>query len=345
MIRFLLGLFLLPSVEIINSKARQAAENRKSLNSNKAVDSFLCDLATSHKKFLWLIFFFTFLLFCKTTNSGFIQESNLIHHDLEIKLSDLQPRIRLLLNHRKQPELKTLSFVLDTGSNISLIRKNIFLPNGETKSFRLKSISGEINEEFSEVKLNLFDEKKNLISENFIFQSFDFSSKFTFDGILGNDALAKFDLFLEIPDSVFLLKPFPKESLTQFQVIPFVLSEGHIILEAKIGEFPCKLLLDTGAGISYLNSKKANELNLKIGGKASFMDLRGELQETIYHLGENLCVAENICQKKIELLSGNSIEDFLSTNGKIDGILGLNWIENYSILIDYQNLNLYIKQR
>ena len=234
---------------------------------------------------------------------------------------------------------------MDTGSNISLIRKNIFLPNGETKSFRLKSISGEIEEEFTEIGLNLFDEKRKLISENFIFQSFNFNSKFTFDGILGNDALAKFDLFIELPDNVFLIKPSIKKKLTEFRRIPFVLSDGHIILEAKIGSFPCRLLLDTGAGISYLNQKKAVELNLKIGGKASFMDLRGELQETIYHLGENLCVDENLCQKKIELLSGISIEDFLSSNGKLDGILGLNWIENYSILVDYQNLNLYIKQR
>ncbi|MBK7055921.1 MAG: hypothetical protein IPH52_12875 [Leptospiraceae bacterium] len=293
------------------------------------------------------LFFLLLLLFCKTTNSAFIQESNLEHHNLEIKLSDLQPRIKLLANHRKQPDLKSLSFILDTGSNISLIRKNIFLPesNGETKSFRLKSLSGEMEEESTEMKLNLFDEKRNLISENFIFQSFNFNSKFTFDGILGNDALAKFDLFIELPDSVFLIKPSFKKNLKEFKRIPFVLSEGHIILEVMIGKFPCKLLLDTGAGISYLNQKKAVELNLKIGGKASFMDLRGELQETIYHLGENLCVAENLCQKKIELLSGISIEDFLSTNGKLDGILGLNWIENYSILVDYQNLNLYIKQR
>ncbi len=294
------------------------------------------------KKYL---FFLLLLLFCKTTNSAFIQESNLEHHDLEIKLSDLQPRIKLLANQRKQPELKSLNFVLDTGSNISLIRKNIFLPNGKTKSFRLKSISGEIEEEFTEIGLNLFDEKRKLISENFIFQSFNFNSKFTFDGILGNDALAKFDLFIELPDNVFLIKPSIKKKLTEFRRIPFVLSDGHIILEAKIGSFPCRLLLDTGAGISYLNQKKAVELNLKIGGKASFMDLRGELQETIYHLGENLCVDENLCQKKIELLSGISIEDFLSSNGKLDGILGLNWIENYSILVDYQNLNLYIKQR
>ena len=146
------------------------------------------------KKYL---FFLLLLLFCKTTNSAFIQESNLEHHDLEIKLSDLQPRIKLLANQRKQPELKSLNFVLDTGSNISLIRKNIFLPNGKTKSFRLKSISGEIEEEFTEIGLNLFDEKRKLISENFIFQSFNFNSKFTFDGILGNDALAKFDLFID----------------------------------------------------------------------------------------------------------------------------------------------------
>ncbi len=291
------------------------------------------------------LYLLLFLLFCKTTNSGFIQDSNLDHHDLEIKLTDLQPRIRLLVNHQKQIELKPLSFVLDTGSNISLIRKKIFSQIGTTKSFRLKSISGEIDEEFTELRLSLFDVKKKLISENSSFQSFDFDSKFTFDGILGNDTLVKFDLFIELPDNVFLIKPSTKKDLPEFRKIPFVFSDGHIILDAKIGNSPCRLLLDTGAGISYLNQRKANELDLKIGGKASFMDLRGELQETIYHLGENLCVDENICQKKIELLSGNSIEDFLSDDRKLDGILGLNWIENYSILIDYQNLNLYIKKR
>ncbi|MBK9500971.1 MAG: hypothetical protein IPO06_16690 [Leptospiraceae bacterium] len=74
------------------------------------------------------LFFLLLLLFCKTTNSAFIQESNLEHHNLEIKLSDLQPRIKLLANHRKQPDLKSLSFILDTGSNISLIRKIFSCP-------------------------------------------------------------------------------------------------------------------------------------------------------------------------------------------------------------------------
>lgn len=39
------------------------------------------------------------------------------------------------------------------------------------------------------------------------------------------------------------------------------------------------------------------------------------------------------------------MEDFLSEDGDLDGILGVNWIDKYSILIDYQNKILYIKQR
>ncbi len=290
-------------------------------------------------------FFLLLLLFCKTTNSGFIRDSDLIHHNLEINLTDIHPRIEVLANSTKQTELKPLKLVLDTGSNISLIRKNIFPITGYSKSFRIKSITGEIEEESSEIKLDMYDQKNNLIHKNLNFHAMEFDKKFSFDGIIGNDNLEKFDLFLEMPDSIFLINPIPNKKLNGFRKVPFEFSEGHIIITAVLHNSPCKFILDTGAGISYLNKKKALELELKIGGNASFIDLRGEIQETIYHLGENLCVDENLCQKKIELLSGNSIEDFLSDNGKLDGILGLNWIENFSILVDYQNLILYIKKR
>jgi hypothetical protein len=329
----------------------------------ESIDSFLCVLRALSEKFMFLhspnvykrtqkhkvskiyFFFLILLLFCKTSNSGFIRESDLIHHNLEINLSDIHPRIEVLANTTKQVELKPLRLVLDTGSNISLIRKNIFPTTGYSKSFRIKSITGEIEEESSEIKLDIYDQKNNLIRKNLNFHAMEFDKKFSFDGIIGNDILGKFDLFLEMPDSIYLINPIPNKSLTGFRKIPFEFSEGHIIISAVIQNKPCKFILDTGAGISYMNQKKAQELELKIGGNASFMDLRGEIQETIYHLGENLCVDENLCQKKIELLSGNSIEDFLSDNGKLDGILGLNWIENFSILVDYQNLILYIKKR
>lgn len=293
-----------------------------------------------------VLFLFLFLFCYRDSNSEFIRNSNHTYYDTKIDVFELQPRIRLFVNNSEEKEKKELRFVLDTGSNVSLIRKNIFINKGEKKAFKLKSISGEMDQEFIILKLNLFDDNLKLISENTAFHSFDFNPKFDFDGIIGNDILEKFDLFLELPENIYLIFPIPnKINLTGFRKIPFVYSEGHIIINIKIGNQLCKFLLDSGAGISYLNQVKANELNLKIGGKASYMDISGELIESIYHIGENLCVDENMCQKKIELISGNSIENFITMNGRLDGILGLNWIEKYSILIDFQNFSLYIKQR
>ncbi|MBP7284050.1 MAG: aspartyl protease family protein [Leptospiraceae bacterium] len=303
------------------------------------------DTRKQYSLFQTCLYFLLFLLFCKTTNASFTKDSNFNYHTLEIKLIE-QPRIHLFVNHKNQKEEQKLSFVIDTGSNISIIRENIFTQKGIQKKFHLKSISGQVEKEFTELKLNLFDEKKNLISENSNFHSLTLDSKFSFDGIIGNDILGKFDLFLELPDTIFLIKPNQNQNyLANFKKIPFELLEGHIVLESKLADIPCKFILDTGAGLSYLNQKKAKELNLKIGGNASFIDLAGKLHETNYRIGENLCVDENICQKKIDLLSGNSIENFLSEEGNLDGILGLNWINKYSILIDYKNKSLYIKQR
>lgn len=258
----------------------------------------------------------------------------------------MNPRIPLLVSHSNQNKKEKLNFIIDTGSNISLIRENLFMTNGTPKKIQLKSLSGQMEKEIIELKLNLFDEQEKLIFENSIFHSLSMDSKFNFDGIIGNNILEKFDLFLELPENIFLIKQKQnKIYLKDFNKINFELIEGHIVLPIKLNHFQCKFILDTGAGLSYLNSKKAKDLNLNIGGNASFIDLSGALKETIYHTGENLCVDENICQKKIDLLSGNSMEDFLSEDGDLDGILGVNWIDKYSILIDYQNKILYIKQR
>lgn len=285
------------------------------------------------------------LITCRATNSEFIRSLN--HHEFEANQSNLlQPRIEILASHQQKDEIKKLNLVLDTGSNVSLIRQGLFPKSGEPVKFKIKSLSGEIDGEFSEQRLNLYDKEKKIIGSSVPFQSFNFDSKFTFDGILGNDVLSNYDIFLELPENVYLIQPHQSQKrFSGFTKIPFTYVDGHILIQVKISNKPCLLILDTGAGISYLNQSKAKELNLKIGGKASFMDLRGELQDTIYHLAENLCVAENICQKKIELLSGNSIQDFLSREGNLDGILGMNWLENYSVLINYKNLELHIKKR
>lgn len=290
-----------------------------------------------------IIAIFLFLA-CRTTNSEFIK--HLPHHEFQANQSNLlQPRIEIFTKFQQEP-IKKLTFILDTGSNVSLIRNSLYKAVGESNKFKLKSISGEIEGDFGEVKLNLFDSSERIIGENISFHTFEFDSRFAFDGLIGNDVLSKFSLFLELPENVYIIQPNIKtKKFEGFTKIPFHFADGHILVHALIENRLCKLLLDTGAGISYLNQSKAAELNLKRGGKASFIDLRGEEQNTFYHIGENLCVAENLCQKKIELLSGNSIQDFLSKEGNLDGILGMNWVENYSILIDYQNLELYIKKR
>jgi len=297
--------------------------------------------------FLYLCAILFLFPFCKTSNANFITNSNLDYHKFSIQENRIQPIVILSAqNPQGEQKLTELSFVIDTGSNISLIKKNLFTHSGQKKIFRLKSISGETEKESIEINLNLFDKNNNLILANSVFHSLDISSRFDFDGIIGNDVLENFDLFIELPDNIFLLKPtYTKKNLEGFKKIPLLLSEGHIIFQIKIKSIPCRLLFDTGAGISYLKTQKAKELNLKIGGQASFLDLEGNQIDTIYHIGENLCVDENICQKKIDLLSGNSIKDFLSNEENLDGILGQNWISQYSILIDYRNKSLYIKQR
>lgn len=291
-----------------------------------------------------VLFLFTF---CTSTNSSFLKDSKLDYYNLNIHPTGIQPVVFLYAkNTIEEQEEKKISFVIDTGSNISLIRKDIFSPTKQRKVFRLKSISGESEKESFEVSLNLQDKNKNIISEKTIFYSFDLDPKFTFDGIIGNDILAKFHLFLELPQSIAIIIPsHEKIDLQGFRQIPIQFSEGHILLDIKIQKINCKFLLDTGAGISYLSSKKTEELKLKIGGKASFIDLGGNIVETNYHTGENLCVDENICQKKIDLLSGSAIETFLIKEDNLDGIIGQNWINQYSILIDYQHKNLYIRQR
>ncbi|MEM7180720.1 MAG: hypothetical protein AAF518_07400 [Spirochaetota bacterium] len=274
------------------------------------------------------------------------QEKKITHYTFATKLVDFQPIFRLQVRLPGQKKKKVLNFILDTGSNVSILNASTFPGKYPKKILKVKSFLKERKEEYSLVRLNLFQENKLLLARA-LFYTTKFHSRLNFDGIIGNNILSRFKIFLELPERVTFIRKNSKLDFisTQFDGSIIEYNRSHIILPAYLGSKPLFFIFDTGAGISFLNPENIRGLESYKIGEKSFYDLSGEFnQASAYDLPNFCLVKENLCEKRMEFVAGKSIRNFL---GKypVDGLLGINLINRYYILIDYDKKVMYFNRK
>ncbi len=117
--------------------------------------------------------------------------------------------------------------------------------------------------------------------------------------------------------------------------IKFELLGGHIFIDGKINGHKARLLLDTGAGMTIIDKKFAQNINLQYEGELPAIGM-----------GENI---QKGGLSRITVKSGNgewqdvlcAVIDMSSIKTKIsepiDGVIGYNIIGNYMLKIDWDN--------
>ncbi len=108
--------------------------------------------------------------------------------------------------------------------------------------------------------------------------------------------------------------------------IPFRVENKHIIVQAQTDIGSLELVLDTGATLSMIKSKSDQEVPLQ-------KDQRGFY---FYQASHFSLAGKNFGKLKILVF-----DEFLDCK-EIDGILGMNFLENHIVYIDYPNRCIYV---
>lgn len=239
-----------------------------------------------------------------------------------------------------------LRFLLDTGSNTTLLRKD-FIPGVEKQVYSSFTTHGK-----TELELHPYEVRLNSPEDQEIFKGtvnlIKFEENLPFDGILGNDVLSHYILVLDHFYGAFLEKRQVLKKGWIREMKKIQLNENaprHLMVSARAGKNLERLdmLIDTGANHTYLGSETAEKLKLKLIDKKPYTDIRGVAQEGKIFRLENLCV-EKFCKKEYPVLSGSSLRGFLGEDGvPVAGLIGYDWMREHVIAVDYLLHEVYIR--
>ncbi|MDX1957575.1 MAG: retropepsin-like aspartic protease [Leptospiraceae bacterium] len=240
------------------------------------------------------------------------------------------------------PKVK-LKLIIDTGSNLSFVRKDLLPSLGMKQSIESKIISGATKMEVEVVSLGLEDSgRKRIINSNFYL--FNYKKNFPYDGVVGNDILSNFKLYLDFPDYIHFSKKLDIDKKYQmFELNQNI--DSHLVLPVTINNKRFEFILDTGAGVSFLNEDSILKDDLKHLSTREYYTFTGEVKTGKTYLADSICMNMTLCTQNVEIMSGVSLGDFFGReNIQINGLLGVNLLKNYKIWIDYSEKKIYVRK-
>lgn len=146
---------------------------------------------------------------------------------------------------------------------------------------------------------------------------------------------------LPLSDTLFLK---PKEEGKDYRFtnsaastrIPFDLVSNHIYLKVKVNDSPpLSFILDTGAGANCLDLSKAEKLGIQTVGKVEAKGVGGSADASFLQVDSIVVGDLTLMDQKMASIQLNQLEVY--DGMPIDGILGYDFLNRFTIEIDYQN--------
>jgi hypothetical protein len=296
-------------------------------------------------KILFSSLFILFVLY----NCRSVEKKGWKDNSVFIEFKGNQPVIELLAYPSEKnyaPPVK-LRFLLDTGSNLSFIKKEFIPIKKAPEKYISYTISGSSEINIHKLSLELDTTSGEKIASDQLFHVIDFKRDFPFEGILGNDFLQKFTMLYNIPEGLYVFQNEPKDIDKGFTAIN-VLSDikTHLVIPVELEKSLLYFLIDTGAEISYLDEDLIKKLNLDSISTRKYTNFTGDVRESNTYIIPNLCLKEKLCSQNIELLSNQNMRHFLGQNSvKVSGLFGMNWLKNYYLLIRYPDRKVFLKSK
>jgi predicted aspartyl protease len=107
------------------------------------------------------------------------------------------------------------------------------------------------------------------------------------------------------------------------------------------GRGPYQFALDTGAGQTVVSSELANELGLGQGEKKEALGAGGKVQVSLGKLNSIAVGSARVDQLPVVVTDLSMLR--LAVGGKLDGILGYNFLANFKLTVDYPNGTLTLE--
>ncbi|XDD49128.1 retropepsin-like aspartic protease [Leptospira sp. WS92.C1] len=247
------------------------------------------------------------------------------------------------------PEEKPLRFLVDTGSRFSFLDERYFSEQDSKRRIAVTYPGGK-DDSYRRVRTIQLFSKSHSIFKNLMVHSHTFSGNLELDGIIGMDALYEKIIILEYPNQIrFLESPngeFSETMLAGFPGLaqntePLQFFSGHPVLEMNFGteERPI-LLMDTGADLSLLELQKPAPGFVDetwLSRPVQILNFQGKVLNVRTLFVRKLCVvATSNCVENLEILPSGLPVDFsgAASGVRIQGILGVNWLNEHRILLD-----------
>jgi len=115
--------------------------------------------------------------------------------------------------------------------------------------------------------------------------------------------------------------------------IPLIRDGLHFVVKAYANNVPLRLLLDTGASVTTVDSNKISDFRV-LEENAKFLTAGGNVYNTIYEA--DTFTVDSISIKRFRL-SGTEF-----VHGRIDGLLGMNFLGRYKFKIDQKEAILFL---
>jgi Aspartyl protease len=240
------------------------------------------------------------------------------------------------------------TFVLDTGSPCLLLNeqantksKNCYSAVGVSGSFYFEKKSGHTFQMGAEASTDVVSLSANL-------SHLEKVKKQCFRGMVGQELLAGFELFLDYKNKVMsLLKGGAAEEVkgyTRLQSISFDTQQHFVVLNVKIGRRTYKFGLDTGAEVNIIDNDVAKWLPAKYFQVTEKIKIRGVSPKgvgaevgqvsTCNIAGQTINNMPFVVMDMSVLNEGNSVE--------LDGLLGFPFLSSNLFSIDYVNELLHV---
>ncbi|MBM9501358.1 retropepsin-like domain-containing protein [Leptospira sp. 201903071] len=297
-------------------------------------------------RFFLTLFLFAFLS-CSLLPSK--TQVNVVSGGMEIILPFFEKQGFRFIQLSLSPEEKPLRFLVDTGSRFSFLDEKFFNEQDSKRRIAVTYPGGK-DDSYRKVRTIQLFSKSHSVFKDLTVLSHSFAGNLELDGILGMDALYEKILILEYPTQIRFLESaggeFTEAMLSPFPGLaqntePLRFFSGHPVLEIEYGtQEKALLLMDTGADLSLL------ELPNPIPGfveetsssrPVQILNFQGKVLNVRTRFVRKLCIlATSNCVNDLEILPSGLPVDFagVSTGVRIQGILGVNWLNEHRILLD-----------
>lgn len=146
------------------------------------------------------------------------------------------------------------------------------------------------------------------------------------NAVLGMDVLSKFIFYVSHGIEAMICSDFFINFKETMRELPITIDAGQLILEVKIGGVPMKMILDTGAKLSFLNSSLL-EGQKSFGKKEAFYPGAGSFTTEVYNMPIEL--KEKVMDIPVGKLPDNLMTDLALR--QCYGILGADVFKYFNI--------------